>query len=200
MKRWLVIAVLLAALAVSGCATSRMQDSYKSAQYKGGPIKSVLVLGMAKKFKVREAFEILFSRDLGKAGIKAVPSYKSLPKGTKLDGTVVKAAADRLQMQTVMVVHYRGLERKMQDPKRPAPGPDYNALPSYVPSVYHYVNRTDYAPMKSYLQLECNLYDVNSQDLIWTGHSEILDPKNLNQLTDDLAGLVVAQLKKDGLI
>jgi hypothetical protein len=200
MKKWLLFTIILAALAASGCANSRMQESHKNAQYKGGPIKSVLVLGMAKKHKTREAFEILFSRDLAKAGIKAEPSYKNLPEGTKLDGNVVKAAADKLGMQTVMVVHYRGLERKMQDPKTPHSGPDYSALPYYVPSVYHYVNRSDYSPTKSYLQLECNLYDTASQELIWTGHSEILDPGNLNKLTDDLAGLVVAQLKKDGLL
>lgn len=200
MKKWLVITIILAALAIGGCATSRMHDSSKNAQYKGGPIKSVLVLGMAKEFKTRKSFEILFSNDLAKAGLKAEPGYKSLPEGTKMDGNVVKAAAEKLNMQTVMVVHYRGVEREMQDPKTPHSGPDYSSLPYYVPSVYHYVNRTDYAPMKSFLQLECNLYDVKSQELIWTGHSEILNPKNLNKLTDDLAGLVVAQLKKDGLL
>ncbi len=200
MRRFFTIAVLLSVVIATGCATSRMQESYKNAQYKGGVIKSVLVLGVAKEFETRKAFEILFCRDLTKAGLKAEPSYKTLPKGVKLDGTVVKAAADKLKVQSVMVVHYRGLERKMQDPKTPAPGPDYSSLPYYVPSVYHYVNRSDYAPMKSFLQLECNLYDVKSQELIWTGHSEILDPKNLNQLTDDLTGLVVAQLKKDGLL
>jgi hypothetical protein len=48
--------------------------------------------------------------------------------------------------------------------------------------------------------LALGLRQVNSQELIWTGHSEILDPKNLNQLTDELTGLVVAQLRKDGLL
>lgn len=200
MKRCIVIVILLAALAISGCAASRMQQSHKNPQYQGGPLKSVLVLGVAKKFETRKAFEILFSRDLAKAGLKAVPSYETLPKGAKLDGQVVKAAADRLRLQAVLVVHYRGVERKMQDPKTPPPGPDYSSLPYYVPSVYNRVNRTDYAPMKSFLQLECNLYDTKSRELIWTGHSEILNPKNLNKLTDELAGLVVSQLKKDGLL
>jgi hypothetical protein len=202
MKRFVIIAALVLAVALAGCATpsSRMQESYKSHQYKGGPIKSVLVLGMAKTFENRKNFEILFSRDLAKAGLKTAPSFKYLPKGTKLDGNVVKAVADKLQMQTVMVVHYRGEERKMQDPKKPDIGPDYNAMPSYIPSVYRYVNRTDYAPMNSYLLLECNLYETKSQELIWTGHSELLNITNFNQLTDDLADLVVAQLKKDGLI
>lgn len=200
MKRWCVTVALTLTVLAAGCATSRMQESYRNAQYKGGPIKSVLVLGMAKKFETRKSFEILFCNDLAKAGIKAEPSYKSLPKGTKLDGNLVKAAAEKLKMQTVMVVHYRGLERKMQDPKTPPSGPDYSSLPYYVPSVYRYVNRSDYAPMKSYLQLECNLYDVASQELLWTGHSEILDPQNLNKLTDELSDLVVAQLRKDGLL
>lgn len=200
MKRCFLVAALVAAVVISGCAASRMQESYKSQQYKGGPIKSVLVLGMAKKFQNRKSFEILFSQDLDKAGLKALPSYKYLPEGAKIDGDTVKAVADKLKMQSVMVVHYRGEERKFQDPKTPAPGPDYNALPYYVPSVYHYVNRTDYAPMKSYMLLECNLYDTASQELIWTGHSELLDITNFNQLTGDLAGLVVAQLKKDGLL
>lgn len=200
MKRCFLIAALLAAMAVSGCAASRMQDSYTSQQYKGGPVESVLVLGMAKRFQNRKTFEILFSQDLTKAGLKALPSYKYMPKGAKIDGNTVKAVADRLKMQTVMVVHYRGEERKFQDPKGLEPGPDYTALPYYVPSVYHYVNRTDYAPMKSYMLLECNLYETASQELIWTGHSELLNINNFNQLTSDLAGLVVDQLKKDGLL
>lgn len=73
-------------------------------------------------------------------------------------------------------------------------------MPYYFPGVYNYGNSPDYAPMKSYLQPECNLCEVKSLDLVWSGHSEILEPRDLGELSSDLAGLVTAQLKKDGLL
>ncbi len=199
MKRWLWLPLLLVALAAGGCATSQMREAYKNHQYQGGPIRSLLVVGVAQKYEIRKAFELLFSRELAKAGFKAIPSYKALPPGRKPDARLIKDTAARLKLQAVMVVHYRGVERRDETPKSLPPGPDYSALPRYYPSVYHYVNRPGYNKQQTFVQLECNLYETSSQQLIWSGHSEILNPKNLNQLTQELAAQVTAQLEKDGL-
>ncbi|KMY66068.1 hypothetical protein AAU61_19125 [Desulfocarbo indianensis] len=200
MPKWVAAWLVLAAFSAAGCAASRMQEAYKNPQYLGGVIKSVLVVGVAKKIETRKSFESHFAKALSKAGLRAVPSHEKAPRLKQADAQVIRQTAAALGLQAVMVVHYRGAEREFQTPQGPTPGLDYNSLPYYFPGVYNYVNRPDYAPMKSYLQLECNLYEVKSLDLVWTGHSEILEPRDLGELSADLAGLVTAQLKKDGLL
>ena len=57
---------------------------------------------------------------------------------------------------------------------------------------HHEINR-----MGSY---ESNLYEVATEKLTWSFQSETIDPQNIRDVVDSLGKVVMAALRKDGLL
>jgi len=66
----------------------------------------------------------------------------------------------------------------------------------YQPMVY---SPGYYATDKNYY-LEINLYDTDSEKLVWSAQSQITNPSNLDKAANDFANSVVNQLIKDGIV
>ena len=66
----------------------------------------------------------------------------------------------------------------------------------WAPTVYspgYYTNDKTY-------YIEGNLFDVNSEDILWSVQSESYNPSNLEHFSKNYSKLVVSQLYKDGLL
>ena len=51
-----------------------------------------------------------------------------------------------------------------------------------------------------YVSLESNLYDINTEKLIWLASSETVDPEPVNEIVESLCKEVMKSLRKNGLI
>jgi hypothetical protein len=66
--------------------------------------------------------------------------------------------------------------------------------------VYHYVNEPGYYSTHEYVKLESNLYDVDSQNLIWSAATETVDPGDTASAAKELCRALVRDLKARGLV
>lgn len=57
----------------------------------------------------------------------------------------------------------------------------------------------DYTEGKVYF-IETNLYDAETEKLIWSAQSESYDPSDLKDFAEDFADLIVGRLVGNGLI
>jgi hypothetical protein len=67
---------------------------------------------------------------------------------------------------------------------------------------YHYPMVYDpgyYTQDKTYF-LESNLYDAETEELLWSAQSKTYNPNNLDQFAQEFADITVARLKSEGLI
>jgi hypothetical protein len=58
----------------------------------------------------------------------------------------------------------------------------------------------EYLTIDSKLQIEVNIYSLTSEQLLWSGTTETMQPRLLETLVKDVADIVSKRLKRDGLI
>ena len=72
----------------------------------------------------------------------------------------------------------------------------YSYYNYYYPTVY---DPGYYTQDKTYF-LESNLYDADTEALLWSAQSQTYNPTNLDQFAEEFAKITVARLKSEGLI
>jgi hypothetical protein len=76
----------------------------------------------------------------------------------------------------------------------------YNGLYNYYPHVNTYVQQPGYYTTHDVVILETNLYEVKSEELVWSAQSRSFAPESAKEVIDDLVRLVIKDLKEKGLI
>jgi hypothetical protein len=202
--------VLLLLFSVTACTPTKLVDARKDPSYTGGPLKSVMVLDIAESPSSRKLFEETFSKEFRAEGVEAITSLGAIPGDVKLDKDnldshkeIIKAAASKQGVQAILITHLVGVEEKQQyhppmyDPFVSTAGSDFNAL---IYGAYHATYTPEFYSQHQLVRLESNLYEVETEKLIWTAASETVDPKSVNEIINTLCKAVMKDFRKNGLI
>ncbi|MBW1841189.1 MAG: hypothetical protein JRF27_01125 [Deltaproteobacteria bacterium] len=203
-------AVLFFIFILTACTPTKLIDAKKDDAYTGGPLKSVMVLGIADNIRNREMFEKAFAKQFNIEGVEATTSLDAIPRDVKLDKDnvdshkdIIKAAAVKQGMDAILITHLVGVEEKevyhppMYDPFVVSGVRDFGSL--YYTN-YHATYTPEHYTKHEYVRLESNLYDVETEQLIWTAASETVDPKSVDETIDTLCKAVIKNLRKNNLI
>jgi hypothetical protein len=71
---------------------------------------------------------------------------------------------------------------------------------SYYPHVNSYVNNPGYYTTHETYTLETTLYDVKTEDLVWTARSRTFSPESVDEVIVDLTKLLINDLEEKNLI
>lgn len=195
------LAVVLATTCWMSFACSKRSDlvaTWKEPTASPGPYRSVVAIALAKDEPTRQIAEDELVRRLGK-GTKGVSSYKILSKEEEedVDKLVAKLKAEGIEAAAVMrlVEENVGVEYD--------PGSFYR--PSYqFHSFYHGVwaayHDPGYLTAEVAVRIETAFYGVGKEELVWTGYSQTLNPKSARVVIDDVARLVVQELRREKLV
>jgi hypothetical protein len=182
--------VLVALFLMSSCATTTTTNVWRDQAYQG-PVKKILVMGISKKQGVQRFFEDEFFRQLKQRGTDAVAGYSILPYDEKMDKDFIAAKAREAGADTVLVA--RPISRKIE--RSYVPG-SYSRWGSY----YGYAYSPGYVVDDEYVYIETNLYDVATENLIWTAQSETIILAADQELIKSFISTMIAQLASDKLI
>ena len=201
--RCVVIAIPICMLFIA-CAATKLTNVWTDEAYSGAPFANVLVIGVSDQERVRRSFEDKFVKQLKKIGIEAVASAAVIPSDKKLEKKAIASAVERSGVDAVLVTHLLGVDKKdiYHPPStyyRPAPY-YYGGYYGYYGNVYNYVNSPGYYTNHVLVRLETNLYEVDTEKLIWSGKSETWDPESETQVIDSLIKVVIKNLQKDKLL
>lgn len=206
--RMLIILVSLSLQAA--CTSMKFTDVWVDENHSGQPYRNILVIGIADTRGNREDFENYFVEQLEAAGVNALESIKILPDTTKISRETVLAAIYGLGIDAAIVTHMSSIkEEEYVIPSRRIGvvygygyGPGYYnySMYDYTPYVSHYVQLPGYYNTHEVVGLETNLYDINTEKLVWSGKSSQFAPDSVDDVIVQLTRLVIDDMKKKKLL
>ena len=196
-------ATIFAIVLITSCSNTKLTSVWMDQAKSGKSFNDILIIGIAKEEHNRRLFEEEFTSQLKAAGVDSEVSYKILPEGTKINRDSVAAAIKGKNIDAVIVTHLVKVEeetvyRQNMD-YRPTYG-YYNGLYNYYPHVYSTVQTPGYYSTHDVVILETSLYDVTTEELVWSAQSRSFAPESAKEVIDDLVRLVIKDLKEKGLI
>jgi hypothetical protein len=206
MKRCSALLFTLVGLALgvlSSCGGTNLSYVWKDPHYGGGYLTSVMVVGVSKEVDRRRVFEEVFVREFEKRGIKAVASIKVLDPDTQLTRDTVKAQAARLRMDAVLTTRLlsAGNEEIDQPPSiSTMPSAQYRNLDLYFYS-WDALSAYPGALGRQYVvRLETNVFDTDTEKLIWTASSQTVEPESIREIIESLCKNIMDRLRQDKLL
>jgi len=196
--------LLASALIVSACANTKISQSWVEPDNKKS-YNDLLIIGIGESEQNRRAYESHFVESLVEFGTEAEASYKLIKSNEKIDRNTVVNAIKGMEIDGVLVTHMVAVDeetiyRPSMDYMPMYGGGYYGGLYSYYPHVNTYVSRPGYYTTHETYTLETNLYDVESEELVWSARSRTFSPESVQEVIVDLTKLLIKVLDEKNLI
>jgi hypothetical protein len=202
-RKWgeLRVTAAVGLLLMASCSTTTMSAVWKDPDYRGGILKKVLVIGVARNDLIRRIFEDDFTARLKAHGTDAYPSYRIIPSTQMLDEDRVNAKIENMGMDAVLVTRFVNSKKEAVY----TPGTTY--YPAYAggwynwySSGYGYVTSPGYFSEYEVISLSTNIYDAETGKMIWSGLSDTVTGGAAQTEIEGLIDVITKSLQKDGLI
>lgn len=172
---FLVAAAVLSAALLSGCASTRIIDSWRDEAYTGRPTR-MLVLAVAKERGPRSLMEEEFARQLKARGVEPFIGTVIFPEEGLPSREAIIAKAGELNAEAVLIVRF--LKKTMGESSTPlrrytAPAgfatswEGYMASPTSMTS-YSEVGIRDISYGFYYATLESTMFDLKTNNPLWS--------------------------------
>jgi hypothetical protein len=194
---WLAGALFLGSL-LGACSSTVLRDSWRDPQWSAGPLRSVLVIGVARSPAHRRIFEDGFTRALRAEGTGASASYPLLPEEGAIPNERIKQGVATAGADAVLITRVLRIQRNVQVT------PGYVA-PGYAGGFYGWYTGTwvtvpPTIDQYEVLTIESTLWDMRSERAVWSGTSESTDVKDVGTLTGELASVLIKRMKDDRVL
>jgi hypothetical protein len=202
--RTFIIGALLASL-LSGCGSTStsLRSAWYDSSFTAGPMKRILVVGVAGNTTDRRVFEDRFAQALTDVGVQGIPGYQfidSAPTATAeaFDAGVTKSGADGLLLVRLLGVDTRTQVTTTMVPARSAStfGPRGPWAPAWGPTWYTVPDIRQF----QVANVEATLFEARDHQPIWSATTETMNPTSVAAETPGFAKLIIGQLTARGLI
>ncbi|PPL03086.1 iron-containing alcohol dehydrogenase [Parapedobacter indicus] len=203
---------LIVCFLISACSTStRITGSWKdpAVDASTGESKSVLVMPLSRNIEVRTKLENALAAKAAELNIKAVKSsdiftpdfFQEIPPRDELLNKIRQTGVDAIL--TVSLIDTESDTRYVRGTTRYAPLPLYNWYGGFY-SYFNYWHPIMYDPGyyvtdKTYF-LETNLYNTQTDRLIWSAQSETVNPSSIDAFAKEYPEVLLERMIKDGLL
>ena len=190
--------LMLFLLGLAGCASKpAVTDFWIDETLDGRKFERILVIGAAEKITFRNLFEGELVNQLKSRGIDAVPSYEVLPYNNMLTREAVLSAVEKYEIDSVLITSLVERSKKTVFYSTNAGGNPYVYYNNIYSSMRSPGNTASYDI--EILFLKTNLYDVQSEKLVWSMTSESEYKYNIKSINSAIE-LVINKLQKDSII
>ena len=192
------------------CASTRITDSWADPD-NSKTYNDLLIIGISESEANRRAYESYFVEELRDIGIEAAASYQLIKSSQKIERDTISQAAQDLGIDGVIVTHVVAVDEETV--YRPSPGYTYSGayggyyrggyyggLYTYYPHVRNYVHEPGYYTTHDTYTLETNLYDVKTEELVWSARTRTFSPESVNKVIAELTRLLIKDLQQKNLI
>ncbi len=184
---------------LTACSSTKLRDTWRDEAYTGPGYKKVLVIGIAELPARRKSFEDTFAAALGQAGVVAVPSHRVLAVSGRIEEERLRQAVAESGAEAVLLTRLMSLDTRSEYQR---------GYISIVPRAgfYGYYGAAwgHYTPAATYdykvVGLETNLWDVETEKLVWAGATESFAPQTVKQETEAFSQVVINALRAADLI
>jgi len=196
--------VLFALILITCAPATTMHSVWKDDSYQG-PLKKVLVVGIAKRPAGKRFFEDEFVRQLKSRGVDAVPGYSVFKDDELKDRDRVAKKVRELGFDAVLVT--RMVDKKTVETYVPptvayVPPAPYRrgGWHGYYMSGYQYIAEPGYTLKDEVVVVETNVYAADDERLIWSALSETFVEGSPDTLIRSFIQTIVDNLELKKLI
>jgi len=203
--------LMVAALLLTGCSSTRMIDSWKNSNYTNYTPKKVLIIGLTDNLTGRKLFEERLKKELTKRGVWAFESYDVFaPTFTNLKQTEedIQKEVQKISQQgfdAILISAVKGVDEKVATYL----GDNFirdTYWRHFEP--YYYINQDVYFTEGYYnkykiYRIEASLYNIkehNDKSLVWVATFDIVDPKKISSTVANYVNAIMRSLEKEGVI
>ena len=195
---------LPAAILLSSCATTSLTTTWHDQSYaNNSSLQDVLVIAVTEEETSRRLYEDGFVAKLAESGVRGIPSYSLQISDIQPTKQAVQTAVAMADARFVLITRHLGTDKK-QHYRPPQPiyvDPYYSRMYRYYPMAYREVH---YSPGYNYtvttVSIESNLYDAQTEKLIWSAQSQSVDPKMSKSYFDSLVNVFAKDLQDKKLL
>ncbi len=214
-----LLIVTMTVLVLTSCTTTstKMSETWKAPDFKTKNFKNLLILSVTQDGVDRRMFEVSMVEALSKAGVGSTASYTVLPNGGKLNESTVTEVVKKYKYDAVMVTKLITVSTDIQH----VAAQSYIAYQAGYPSAYyssgyngfyapgyynHYatsytiVNEPAYNIETKTAVVETNLYDVETEKLIWSGRSATINPMSAGNAIPSITSMIAKTLKEEKIV
>ena len=145
------------------------------------------------------SFEDFLTKELKIKNIDAYASYKPLPLGKDIVKEKVKTASRVMGIKSVLVTRVVNVDQKDVIVKDKVSYDLYATTMHGAVMVGPYLEEP-YEKTITIGQIETGLFDVESEKLIWSARSRVLDPESIDGAIKDYSLAILNQLKIDAIM
>lgn len=216
MKNNFVSLSLCCLFAVAACKTTatNFSQSYRNPGYEENVFANLMVIGVAPTEEGRKAFEDALCSAIEAQGGTARPSYETLPGEEQISEEQLHATIQSEGFDGVLITRLVSIDKsgdyvppkKYSNPQTryyPAGygyGYGYGGFYGFYGTTYAEVHTPGYFETSTTLTLETNLYSIATNELVWTGRSETIDPDSVDDARESITRAVSKELKAERLI
>ena len=207
-------AVLVGLCACKTTTATNFSQSYRNPGFEDTVFRRVLVIGVTGDEESRQAFENALASAIAREGGTAAPSYTVLPASEQISEDQLHAVLEREGIDGVVLTRLLSVDKDRQytPPKKynkprtryyPAGwgyGFGYGGFYGFYGTTFAAVHEPGYFDTSTTLRVETSLYSVATNDLVWTGQSETIDPDSLDEARTSITKAVATKLKQEQLI
>ena len=188
-----VLALASAAALIAGCAMPFV-NTWLSPDWKGPPLRNVLVVGDAPSAVGRRAYEDAMSARLAKIGVRAEPSYRLIP-GEKIDRETIARAVATGGQDGLIAARLVGVDQRERYVSTPVSG-------GYVGwRTWSGFYSTTTVRIDQVARIETQAWSLAGEGtMVWAGSSEKVNPRDVERLANSLADATVGELQKVGIL
>jgi hypothetical protein len=201
-----MLMLIVAGATLASARSIKLVASWKNPEYVGPAFHRILVLGMSARPGVRADFEDDLSKLVTRNGIEAIPAHTILlrPENTELDLNYLTTQVREFNIDAVIISRLIKVDNSVTYiPGQPyMPYPYYRSFYRYYGELYPVVYSPDYLREDRTVRVETNVYAVTSGEgqLVWSGVSDIFNPKSPDKVIDAVSRLIVRELQKEAII
>ncbi len=205
LKQLLLLTIfLIAGFLFTSCGSgTKIIATWKNEQVKIDKIKKILLIGVSKDPWVRKMFEGELKEEFTDNNVEAVSSLEIVSPDEKITKENFAIYFGNKGFDAVLVT--RVVAENVEKERV------YNYTPSYglyggygfygyYNYSYTYMNTPGYLVETTNVNLETNIFDVKSKQMVWSTISESFDVKKASDVIDPIVQLIVIAMANDGLI
>ncbi len=196
---------LLAAVLLSGCASSTFSTTWKAPDAKPLEFRGhkVVAIVMARDEATRRLGEDRLAQQIAAYGAEGRTLYSMVPGATAGSEQQTRAALEAADVKGAVVMLPILVDREVTV----TPAYESETYASLWGGSYGYGMSLSYSSgreasvsEKTVVYVETLVYSLEQNKLVWGGRSTTTDPDTLADLIQELSKGVVAQLSKEGLV
>jgi len=202
--RWNVTlrAVLLSSLLiVVSCGQSEMLKTWTNPEPPGNGYGRVLVIALMASQGDRQIFESEFVGRFSELKLDAIPSYRAMGADA-LTLENVRTVVKRDNFETVFLVETLSIDQSTtswvtgSQSTQPIPAQDQRSFGSSYQTSQQMVNDPKTSSVTTIATIQCSIYHVATEDLLWRGTSRTYDPGPAGKVVPPLSHMIVRTVQR----